>query len=247
MNNLARFDWLSLLLYVVLVTIGLANIYSAVYDADNTQIAYSFMQKQLIAFGLGLGLILMIQLIDTKFFERYASIIYLVSVISLIGLWVFGSEISGARSWYVIGNFNLQPSEFAKVFVALAIAKHLGGFNTQISRFKDYFAAFVIIGIPSLLTLAQPDPGTALVILSLFFVLHTEGLPAFYFYALVCFFVLFILTLLIGVQWVLVCIGLIVVVYLSLLAKRKRKKTAFSTVLIALFFSGLTYSISYIF
>lgn len=247
MNNLLRFDWISLLIYVALVTIGLANIYSALYDADNTHIAYDFMQKQLIAFGLGLSLILIIQFIDTKFLERYASIIYLVSLVSLIGLWVFGTEVSGARSWYTIGSFSLQPSEFAKVFVALAVAKHLGGFNTQITRSRDYLAAFVIIGIPSILTLAQPDPGTALILLSLFLVLHAEGLPEFFLLSLIALFVIFILTLLIGVQWVLVSIGLLLILYLYLVSKRKRKKTAFYAVLTALLFSGFTYSISYIF
>ena len=164
----------------MLVGIGLINIFSAVYGVDNTEIANGFMQKQLIALGIGLVVIFLFQFIDIKFFERYASILFLVSILSLLGLWLFGTDVSGARSWYSIGGFSLQPSEFAKVAVALAIAKHLGSFNTRIDRVKDYLGAFVIIAIPAILTIIQPDPGTAMVLLGFFFVLESlNDLPLY--------------------------------------------------------------------
>lgn len=247
MNKFARFDWFSLFLYSTLVVIGLVNIYSAVYSADDTSVAASYMQKQLISFGLGVALIFIIQFFDTKFFERYASIFYMLSIVGLLGLWVLGTEVSGARSWYSIGGFSLQPSEFAKVTVALALAKHLGDFNTQITRTKDYLGAFLIMVIPALLTLVQPDPGTALVFLGFFLVLHAEGLPSFFLISLVCLFVLFILTLLLGVNWVTVTILTLAVLYVSLLSKRKRKKAIVPTLLAAIVFCGFTYSVSYIF
>jgi len=247
MNKFARFDWLSLALYIVLVIIGLVNIYSAMYNADDNSTALVFMQKQFISFGIGIFLILIIQLIDTKFFERYASVLYLVSILGLLGLWVFGTEVSGARSWYNIGGFSLQPSEFAKVALALALAKHLGDFNTQIDRFKDYISAFVIMGIPAFLTLLQPDPGTALVLLGFFLVLHAEGLPSYFLTTLVSIIVLFVLSLLIGMYWVLFCVAAIIVLYISLVSKRTRKKTLFPVLLVGLLVSGFTYSVSYIF
>ena len=247
MNKLSRFDWFSLMLYACLVIIGMVNIYSAMYNADDNGIAVSFLQKQLISLGIGLLLILVIQFIDTKFFERYASILYLLSIVGLLGLWLLGTEVSGARSWYSIGGFSLQPSEFAKVAVALAIAKHLGNFNTQIERTKDYLGAFVIIGVPAFLTLLQPDPGTALVLLGFFLVLHAEGLPALFMRTLVSIFFLFVFTLLVGVEWVLATIGFIFILFVSLLNKRKRKKTIFPALIIAILFSGFTYSVSYIF
>lgn len=247
MNKFARFDWFSLFLYSVLVVIGLANIYSAVYNADDTSIATSYMQKQLISFGLGIALIFIIQFFDTKFFERYASIFYMLSIVGLLGLWVLGTEVSGARSWYTIGGFSLQPSEFAKVTVALALAKHLGDFSTRITRMKDYLGAFLIMGIPAVLTLVQPDPGTALVFLGFFLILHAEGLPSFFLIALVCLFVLFILTLLLGVYWVTVAVILLAILYIALLSKRKRKKAIVPTLLTAIVFCGFTYSVSYIF
>ncbi|MGB1080291.1 MAG: rod shape-determining protein RodA [Flavobacteriaceae bacterium] len=247
MNKLARFDWFTLLLFLVMVGVGLINIYSSVYNAEDNSIALSFMQKQLISFGLGVVLIFFIQFFDTRFFERYASIIYLVSIGSLLGLWLFGTEVSGAQSWYNIGSFSLQPSEFSKVAVALALAKHLGDFNTQIERTKDYIGAFVIMGIPAILTLLQPDPGTALVLLGFFLVLHIEGLPSFFFTMLISLFVLFISTLWIGMYWVMVAIVLLAILYVALQSKRKRKKIVFLALLATILFSGFTYSVSYIF
>ena len=151
------------------------------------------------------------------------------------------------KSWYTIGSFSLQPSEFAKVAVALALAKHLGDFNTQIERTKDYIGAFVIMGIPTILTLLQPDPGTALVLLGFFLVLHTEGLPSFFFISLISLFVLFVSTLWMGMYWVMVAIVLLAILYVALQSKRKRKKIIFPALLATILFSGFTYSVSYIF
>lgn len=247
MNKFLRFDWYALALYLMLVSIGLVNIYSAVYDADNTAIAVGFIQKQLVAFGIGLVLIFLIQFIDIKFFERYASILFLVSILSLFGVWAFGTEVSGARSWYAIGGFSLQPSEFAKVAVALALAKHLGGFNTRIDSAKDYIGAFIIIAIPAMLTIVQPDPGTAIVLLSFFLVLHAEGLPANFLYVILGLFGLFILTLVIGANTTLWVMGLLSIFIYFYRRARKAKKVLKSILLIGSMGAAFTLSVSYIF
>lgn len=247
MNKFLRFDWYALALYLMLVSIGLFNIYSAVYDADNTAIAVGFIQKQLVAFGIGLVLIFLIQFIDIKFFERYASILFLVSILSLFGVWAFGTEVSGARSWYAIGGFSLQPSEFAKVAVALALAKHLGGFNTRIDSAKDYIGAFIIIAIPAMLTIVQPDPGTAIVLLSFFLVLHAEGLPANFLYVILGLFGLFILTLVIGANTTLWVMGLLSIFIYFYRRARKAKKVLRSILLIGSMGAAFTLSVSYIF
>ncbi len=231
----------------MLVGIGLINIYSAVYDFDNRAIADGFMQKQIIAFGIGLIVIFLFQFIDIKFFERYASILYLLSMLSLLGLWLFGTDVSGARSWYTIGGFSLQPSEFAKVAVALAIAKHLGSFNTLIDRVKDYLGAFVIIAIPAILTILQPDPGTAMVLLGFFFVLHAEGLSTYFLNALVLLFGLFILTLLIGANFTLITIGVLSLFVFIYMRLRKLKKALWPLILISFLCAAFTLSVSYIF
>ena len=247
MNKFLRFDWVALTLFLMLVGIGLVNIYSAVYDANNTAIAAGFMQKQLISLGIGFVLIFLFQFIDIKFFERYASILFLVSIVSLLGLWAFGTEVSGARSWYTIGGFSLQPSEFAKVAVALALAKHLGGFNTRIDSVKDYTGAFVIMAIPAILTILQPDPGTAIVLLSFFLVLHAEGLPANFLYVILGLFGLFILTLLIGANATLWTIGVLSLFAYTYRRLRKLKKVLRPILLIGVMGAAFTLSVSYIF
>ena len=247
MNKFLRFDWVALTLFLMLVGIGLVNIYSAVYDANNTAIAAGFMQKQLISLGIGFVLIFLFQFIDVKFFERYASILFLVSIVSLLGLWAFGTEVSGARSWYAIGGFSLQPSEFAKVAVALALAKHLGGFNTRIDSVKDYTGAFVIMAIPAILTILQPDPGTAIVLLSFFLVLHAEGLPANFLYVILGLFGLFILTLLIGANATLWTIGVLSLFAYTYRRLRKLKKVLRPILLIGVMGAAFTLSVSYIF
>ena len=248
MNKFLRFDLVALTLFLMLVGIGLVNIYSAVYDANNTAIAAGFMQKQLISLGIGFVLIFLFQFIDIKFFERYASILFLVSIVSLLGLWAFGTEVSGARSWYAIGGFSLQPSEFAKVAVALALAKHLGGFNTRIDSVKDYTGAFVIMAIPAILTILQPDPGTAIVLLSFFLVLHAEGLPANFLYVILGLFGLFILTLLIGANATLWTIGVLSLFAYTYRRLRKLKKVLRPILLIGVIMgAAFTLSVSYIF
>ena len=247
MNKLARFDWSSLVLCVVLVCIGLVNIYSVLYNANDNSLALSYIEKQVTSLGLGIALIIITQFLDTRFFERYASIIYLLAIVSLLGLWLFGTEVSGAQSWYSIGGFSLQPSEFAKVAVALALAKHLGGFNTQIDRTRDYIGAFLILGIPAILTLLQPDAGTALVLLGFFLVLHAEGLPSFFLLILISLFVLFLSTLLVGIYWVMAAVFLFAILYIGLQSKRKQKKAVFPTLVSVVLLCGFAYSVSYIF
>ncbi len=242
-----RFDWSSLGLCVILVCIGLVNIYSVLYNANDNSLALSYIVKQVISLGLGIALIIIIQFLDTRFFERYSSIIYLLAIVSLLGLWLFGTEVSGAQSWYSIGGFSLQPSEFAKVAVALALAKHLGGFNTQIDRTRDYIGAFLILGIPAILTLFQPDAGTALVLLGFFLVLHAEGLPSFFLLILISLFVLFLSTLLVGIYWVMAAVFLFAILYIGLQSKRKQKKAVFPTLVSVVLLCGFAYSVSYIF
>ncbi len=103
------------------------------------------------------------------------------------------------------------------------------------------------MGIPAILTLLQPDPGTALVLLGFFLVLHSEGLPSFFFTILISLFVLFISTLLLGMYWVMFAIILLVTLKIAFQFKRKRKKVVFSAVITSLLFCGFTYSVSYIF
>ncbi len=177
-----KFDWVTIILFLILVVFGWMNILSASHIG--TTIDYTnFSQpygRQLIFIGLTLILIIFILSIDAKFYERFASLIFIVSMLSLVGLFLFGKNVNGATSWYGIGGMTLQPSEFAKAATALAVAKYISDLNTDIRTFKDQIRIFIIIIIPAFLILLQNDAGSTLVYASFFFVLYREGLPKIY-------------------------------------------------------------------
>ncbi|MEC7247252.1 MAG: FtsW/RodA/SpoVE family cell cycle protein, partial [Bacteroidota bacterium] len=106
MNKLTRFDWNSLTVYLLLCTIGLINIYSIGYDIESNTMSYFNFNKQLFAFAIAILSITIIQFLDTKILERYASIFYLFGIFTLITVAVFGTEVSGSKSWFRLGSFN---------------------------------------------------------------------------------------------------------------------------------------------
>ena len=196
-----KFDWLSILLFFLLVTFGWLNIMSASHTGEITSY-FDFSQpygKQLVFIGLTFVLIVFILSIDTKFYERFSSIIYIISMLSLLGLFLFGKNVNGATSWYGIGSMTIQPSEFAKAATALAVAKYISDLNTDIRTFKDQIRTFAILFIPAFLILLQKDAGSTLVYGSFFFVLYREGLPRIYLFVLAFIVLLSLLSLKFGV------------------------------------------------
>ncbi len=177
-----KFDWITILLFLLLVGFGYLNILSASHTGDVIDY-FNFSEpygKQLLFIFLTFGLIIVILAFDAKFYERFSSIIYIVSILSLLGLFIFGKNVNGATSWYGIGGMTLQPSEFAKAATALAVAKYLSDLNTNINNLKDQISIFIIITIPAFLILLQNDAGSTIVYASFFFVLYREGLPKYY-------------------------------------------------------------------
>ncbi|MDB9960899.1 rod shape-determining protein RodA [Oceanihabitans sp.] len=196
-----KFDWLSILLFFLLVAFGWLNIMSASHTGEITNY-FDFSQpygKQLVFIGLTFVLIVFILSIDTKFYERFSSIIYIISMLSLLGLFLFGKNVNGATSWYGIGSMTIQPSEFAKAATALAVAKYISDLNTDIRTFKDQIRTFAILFIPAFLILLQKDAGSTLVYGSFFFVLYREGLPRIYLFVLAFIVLLSLLSLKFGV------------------------------------------------
>jgi len=196
-----KFDWLSILLFFLLVAFGWLNIMSASHTGEITSY-FDFSQpygKQLVFIGLTFVLIVFILSIDTKFYERFSSIIYIISMLSLLGLFLFGKNVNGATSWYGIGSMTIQPSEFAKAATALAVAKYISDLNTDIRTFKDQIRTFAILFIPAFLILLQKDAGSTLVYGSFFFVLYREGLPRIYLFVLAFIVLLSLLSLKFGV------------------------------------------------
>lgn len=200
-NIFAGVDLWLVAMFAVLVFIGWLNIYAASTTENHTRILDFSSQygKQLIWIGLTIPLITIILFIETRFYERFASLFYLAGLLLLVGLFIFGKNINGARSWYPIGSFTFQPTEFAKALTALAIAKLLSDKSFTFKPFKNHVKAFFIILLPAFFITLQPDPGSALVYLSFLFVFYREGLPAYYFVLGLIAIILFLLTLKLGV------------------------------------------------
>ena len=218
---LKRIDWLSIFLYVALVVIGWVSIYSSTFkEADISIFDFGTLHgKQLFFIGTSIAVIIIILALEANLYERFANLFYIFAMLSLLGLFVFGKTVAGATSWYDLGFFNLQPSELAKVATALALAKYLSSIQTDIKRKKDQFYALLIVLIPAILIVPQPDPGSALVFFALVFVIFREGLPLFYLGIALLAILVFVTTLMFGTVWV--GIALILLLALLLLFKKK--------------------------
>ncbi|MCM1450413.1 MAG: rod shape-determining protein RodA [Clostridiales bacterium] len=172
-------DWLTLLIYVLLVVAGAISIYAASYDFDNASIFDfdEFSGKQLRWIGLSFLLGFALLLIDARMYETYAYPIYTGIMLLLLVTIFVAPNIKGSHSWIVLGPVSLQPAEFAKFATALALAKLFSGYNFVLNAHKtNYLKALFIIFLPVGLILAQNETGSALVYLGLFFVLYREGM-----------------------------------------------------------------------
>lgn len=246
-KSVTGFDWITILLFLILVGFGWTNIYSAsLGDASGTFFDLSQVYgKQLLWIGLSIFLIVVILSVDAKFYQRFSSVIYIASLLSLLGLFVLGKTISGATSWYVFGGISIQPSEFAKFATALALAKYVSDIQTNIKKISHQFKAFIIIALPALIIIPQPDPGSALVYAAFFFPLYREGLSGVYLFLGFSAITVFVLTLLIGPVWV----SLITAAIAALFLFRKRRKGPGKLAIIALVAVGvgISFSVNYIF
>ncbi len=247
-SGLRRMDWISVLLCCALIGFGWGNIYSStVVDTDaplwNLSTSYG---KQLVFITISFFAVVVLFLLQTKLIERFSSLVYLLTIILLIGLFPFGKTIAGATSWYGLGFFNLQPSELAKIGTILALGKYLSDIQTDLKRFKHQFYALLIILVPVILIVPQPDPGSALIFFSLVFILFREGVSLKYFWIGLYFILLFISTLKFNLIYVGVGISLISMVSYFFFNKRLKLKWTGIAVFIILSM-GFASSVQYVF
>ena len=227
-------DWPIVLTYLVLVIFGYFNILSAssgVEFSSYIDISKPF-GKQLVFIGLSLILIFFILAIEAKFYERFASIIYLVSIISLLGLFLFGKKVNGALSWYEVGGFTFQPSEFAKFATTLGLAKYISDLQTNIKEIADQFRASIIILIPSILILMQNDAGSTIVFMSLIFVFYREGIPQKYLLIAFNLLIISIVTLKFSALSTCFAVSILVIIYQFFVKKKKKRKFGITTAVI---------------
>lgn len=243
-NRHFKFDWITIILFFLLVGFGWLNIMSASHTGTDFSY-FDFSQpfgKQLVFIILTFILIILLLAIDAKFYERFSSIIYIISMLSLVGLFIFGKNVNGATSWYAIGSFTIQPSEFAKTATALAVAKYVSDLNTNINTFKDQIRTFVIIMIPALLVLLQNDTGSTIVYGAFFFVLYREGLPKYYLTIGVAIILLSVLSLKFGAILASVVAFLFLVIF-HFYAKKKLR--IFQSIFIFIIALGISFGVKF--
>jgi len=174
-----KMDWVTVMLFFLIVIIGWLNIFAAVYDESANQSIFDLSLnsgRQLVFIATSLILIIAIMTVDFKFYDTFGFIIYGSIIFLLIFVLLFGREVAGSRSWFEIGQFRLQPSEFAKFATVLAVAKFIDSNNFRIDRLKNQIILFVIIGLPAILIILQGDTGTALVYSVFLLVFFREGM-----------------------------------------------------------------------
>ncbi|MBV9961163.1 MAG: rod shape-determining protein RodA [Parafilimonas sp.] len=176
-------DWLTVLLYALLVCIGILCIFMVEYD-PSTFTPASFFQghtnysKQILFAGICVVVALFIILSDSKLYPAFANLMYVFGIILMFSVFVIGKDINGSKSWIPLGGgFNLQPAELCKIFTSLALAKYLSQLNMDFTKLQSQIIAGVLALLPALISIAQNETGLALVYMSFFVVMYREGLP----------------------------------------------------------------------
>jgi rod shape determining protein RodA len=199
-NIYGKIDWITVWLYIILVLMGWVSVYSSVYDETHSSILDISQRygKQMIWILAGGVIAFMIMLIDAKVYNAFAYIIYGLSLLILLAVLSFGTEISGSKSWFQIGGVALQPAEFAKFATCLALARYLSSYATDFNRLRAKIISTIIIFTPAVLILLQNDTGSAIVYIALILVLYREGLSGYFLISGVIAVVLFLMTLLVN-------------------------------------------------
>ena len=182
-------DWITILLYLILVVAGAVSIYAASYDFDRASMFdfAEFSGKQFLWIGLSLLIGGAILLFDYRVYETYAYPVYIFVLMIMVVTIFIAPDIKGSRSWLVLGPVSLQPAEFGKFATALALAKLFNSYNFSLNqKLSNYFRALIIIFIPVILILLQHETGSALVYISLFFVLYREGMSGLVLFSALC-------------------------------------------------------------
>lgn len=169
-------DWPLLIVVLILMAMGTATVYSTAFDPDHPSI-FDFSQvygKQIMWVAISLFLGMLVFLIDSDIYRKFALPIFLFSM-TLLVIVLFMPPKNGARAWLGIGSLGIQPGEFAKIASAILLARYLGDFNQKQQTIQNVLLANAIILVPMVLILLQPDAGTFVVFTSFLFVMYREG------------------------------------------------------------------------
>lgn len=222
-NIFENLDWLTVLIYSIMVIAGWLNIYAAVYNDEHKSI-FDVSQKygkQLIWIATAVVLIFIILIVEGRFYEAFSYVIYGVSIASLIAVLFLGKEVAGSKSWFRFGEFGVQPAEFAKFATAMALAKYFSTMGVKFSEMKTKILCAVMILLPMILILLENETGVALVFVAFILVLYREGLSGALLLLGVTAIALFIFTLLFDKTKLLLVLAALATLVLILFRNRK--------------------------
>ncbi|MDR2497646.1 MAG: rod shape-determining protein RodA [Tannerellaceae bacterium] len=177
----SNLDLASIMLYVLLVTAGWFSICGASFEFDSVGWFNPSGRpgSQLIWIGLSFVLIFVILMLDADFFSVFAYFVYAAIILLLIITIFVAPDIKGSRSWLIIGTMRVQPAEFAKFAVALALAKYMSAYGFRLNNFKSYIIALTMIATPIICIIMQKEAGSALMFLAFFLMLYREGMSGY--------------------------------------------------------------------
>lgn len=219
---------------------GWVNIYAAVYNEEVPSILDTTQKygKQLLWIGGALVIIVIILFTDGRFYQKVAMPIYVVVMLMLAGVLIFGKEVNGAKAWFAIGGFSLQPAEFAKFATAMAVSYMLAHPMITMKKWGHRFYVAGFLAIPAVLIALQPDMGSVLVYGAFGLVMYREGVPGAYIFLALWLVVLFLLSLLVPQLWLIISLVAISVALFFFIQKNRQN--------IAAIFGGLTVSVVFV-
>jgi rod shape determining protein RodA len=230
-------DWLSVWLYIILVTIGVLCIFSVEYHgnenfwADLIALKKNY-SRQVLFIGISAIIATFILLTDSKFFTATANLSYAFGIVLMMATFVLGKDINGSRSWIPLGFFNLQPVETCKIFTALALSKYLSRPETNFQSLRSQLIASAIALTPAVFSLIQNETGLALVYFSFFIPMYREGLPAVYLIVGFSFAILVVATILVEKNLLALILTIIAAIVIYSLRKTiKRDKMVLAVVI----------------
>lgn len=242
-----KMDWVTVALYITIVFLGWLNIYAVTYDPESKISIFNLTinSGRQILFIVGAFFIVMaILIIDMRFYETFAYIIYGLILFLLLLVPIIGKEVGGNKAWLGIGSFGVQPSEFAKFATALAVAKYIGSVGFRMDQLRNQVVFFVMIGVPMGLILLQKDTGTALVFTAFTVVFFREGMSPFLIISGIIAAIIFVLTLLVNEYYLFTGIGMILII--AIVMGKKKLKRILLLVGAAIAICGIIVSVDYV-
>ncbi|MFY0600356.1 MAG: rod shape-determining protein RodA [Cyclobacteriaceae bacterium] len=243
-----KIDWLTIGLYASLIFGGWLNIYAADFDPDSIRGIFSLSMssgRQLIWIGTSAVIIALIMLLDYKFYHTLSYVLYGIMIFFLLAVLIFGEEVAGSKSWFELGSFKFQPSEFTKFATGLALARYLSKSNRKTDELIPQIIGVVIFLIPFAFVVLQGDLGTAMVFLSLILVMFREGMHPVILIVGIGIVMLFLLTILVDNQMILF-VGIVVVMLLLVAIMTKDIKRIAIVIVSCVIAAGFIKSVDFI-